>query len=480
MKIKNILNNKRIKTILRVALVAAGTAFLVGLTTLGSHKTLEVSAAGQSGMKITLYEWEKRSNLYKWDGMPLNPYAFIMWEDGSNHYFMSGGNVGDNNYRGTNINVDPYIEFSKEYDPYGVDVPKFMTRSLHSVPQLIYQTEGKKADGYGNYYDVWYKMKFSTGKYLYTSYWDHLSAENSGDTWMLYDSYAMQVYGNRNSSYYGGNDDWILKTKPFWFEYDRPAAYDTQIDHSGDKVYGRSSSGGWKCGDFWIWTGKEKTADAIGDYTIGTDQVLTINGDTFLLDGKKLKIEKDGVLCVRGNFYCNGTIDCEGTIVVEKGANMLPFSPTKVGGDVYLHNGGSFIVMSGGKALVGLPAGVLNSQGSAVFKTADATIYNYGILVSGFTEFGVNTTVENHDGAAIYFGYSVSRNPSKLLAGNPSKSAGELGLTSKGQFTNYKDNVTFKSYKGSKYAVGSNVARYSITYVEVDESGNETKSKRIL
>jgi hypothetical protein len=475
---KSILNNKKLKTILRASLVAVGTAFLVGFTTLGSHKTLEVSAAGQSGMKISLYKWYKIGNLDELHSIGGKDVynAFIMWKDGSNVYYVAGGNVGDNNLRGTNITVDPYIEYAENYQhagfshadgSYTINNPYFLTKSLDNTPKI--HLVGSR----GNY-DYKFKLQFSTGKYLWTSYWDHLEAHDDGDTWVAVNLDGLVERGKRT---YNSADG---AKRPFWFFYDRSAAYDTDIKNDGDKFYGVSSGGGYKNSDFYLYGGMEVKYDAIGDYTIAGDQVLTINNDTFLLDGKKLKIEKDGMLVVRGNLYCNGAIDCEGTIVVEKGAKLMPFSPSNAGGDVYVHNGGSLIVMSGGKAMLGLPQGLLNAKGSGVLKTADATIYNYGLLVSGYTEFLDNTTVENHEGAAMYLAYSIEKNAAKFNSGDSSKYSGDLGLTSRGSFTNGNNNVIFKAYKGCKYGVGRNVSKYNLTFVSVDETGNETSWKTNL
>ena len=163
MKKWNIKNN-RIWMIFRALVVVAGTVVLLGLTTFGSHGTMRVIADNQTGMKIKFYKWTKKAALYKTKGEATDRYAMIMWQSGNDTYFMSGGNVGDNNYHGTNINIDPYIEFTRDYDY--LNPPTFVTRSLHSVPQLFYQTEGRCKDYYGNYYDVWYKLKFSNGKWL--------------------------------------------------------------------------------------------------------------------------------------------------------------------------------------------------------------------------------------------------------------------------------------------------------------------------
>lgn len=466
--------------IFRALVVVAGTVVLLGLTTFGSHGTMRVIADNQTGMKIKLYKWTKEAALYKTNGEPTDRYAMIMWQSGNDTYFMSGGNVGDNNYHGTNINIDPYIEFTRSYDY--LNPPTFVTRSLHSVPQLIYQTEGRCKDYYGNYYDVWYKLKFSNGKWLYTTYWDHLKAEDSGDTWGLMNYDDQQFRGNRKTRQHGGNDDDILASKSWWFMYDRTAAYDTHINNSGDKVYGRSSNGGWRCGDFWIWTAEEINVDAIGDYTIDNDQTLAINGDTFLLDGKTLKIAKDGVLCVRSNFYCNGTIDCEGTIIVEKGGCLMPYSPTEGGGNVTVRNGGTMVVMSGGKALLGVPSGKLNSTKDGYFRISDSDLYNFGLIVSGNTLIGNNTNIENHDNAALYLGYSVSRNTSKFNQGGPSNNASELAIATAGSYTN-GTNVRFKTYDKAKYSVGRRgigIIGTPVTFVIVDKDGNEYTNVRNL
>ena len=456
--------NKRIHVLLRTLVAAVGTGFLVTLTTFGSHGTVRVNADNAKGMKIKLYEWYKRDGLYLNSWYPRDPYAMIMWKSGNDVYFMKGSNVGDNDFKGTNINYDPYIVWS--YDSRVGDNNKFITRSTDGVPQLIYQSEGKHKDYYGNYYDVHYKLKFENGKYLYTSYWDHLSAEKDGDTWRLLGHDDQLNTGARN---YNNS---IIYTNPWWFAYDRSAAYDTHINNSGNKVYGRSSKGGWRCGDFWIWTAKEIEYDAIGDTTLDSGQIMTINGNTFLLDGKKLTIKKDAVLCVRGNFYNNGSINCEGTIIVDKNATMIPFSPTGAGGNLTLR-GGSLIVSSGAKVLFGLPSGHLNSTSPSCLTAENCQIINYGHLCVGNAYCMNGTELVNHTGASMYLGFSVSGNPSRYLSAKPGASPSDCGLEYDGSFKILGSDVIVHKYEGSTYSTGNITTVMSELYY-TDKNGNTT------
>ena len=497
------LKNKRIHVLLRTLVAAVGTGFLVMLTTFGSHGTVRVDAGGAVSMKISLYKWVQRVSLYhdnyysKYYTSNDNLRALIMWKDGNEGYYMTGLQWRGHDMVGRNINTDPYIisNFENDFVYLGPDKdPSFMTRTLLDSPTLKYQGEGK-------YHEIYYKIKFTSGKYLYTDFWDDLEAKSSGDTWNFMNTIDMQwaeVYGHGNNS--------KIKGRAWYMYYARDAAYDTDLKHNGDHVYGKSSGGGYNGNSFYIFTGKEIQFDAIGDYTLDSGQVLTLDGNVFLLDGKTLNIKKDAVLCIRGNFYCNGTINCEGTIVIDKNANMLPYSPTGAGGNFNLTNGGTMIVSSGARVMLGLPKDTLNSTKDAMFKVNGGQIHNYGELCLGYANFERDAELNNYSGSQIFMGYTVSGNPTKFLTTNSPAIASAAGLKTAGSvvFNTEALNYTFTpqakngvinqktiidnksatdprgiyihNYEGCRYVKGSMGTSGPINYVYTDADGVTTYS----
>ena len=164
--------------------------------------------------------------------------------------------------------------------------------------------------------------------------------------------------------------------------------------------------------------------------------------------------------------------DCEGTILVDKNATMIPFSPTGAGGNLTLR-GGSLIVSSGAKVLIGLPSGHLNATSPSCLIAENCQIINYGHLCIGNAYCINGTELVNHTGASMYLGFSVSGNPSRYLNSKPGASPSDCGLVYDGNFRILGDDIIVHKYEGSTYSTGNITAGMSELYY-TDKNGNTT------
>ena len=148
------------------------------------------------------------------------------------------------------------------------------------------------------------------------------------------------------------------------------------------------------------------------NYTIGENQVYVADRDLILREGATLTIPEGSVLCVKkGPFYVNGEIKCKGTILVEDGGIIMPMESTSGGSRIILEEGGAMIIRSGGRVYAGCPKDSLWTQGDNGWLDmyAGSSIINFGLLVAGKCNFTYGqATIENHKGARMYLGYTVS------------------------------------------------------------------------
>ena len=349
-----------IRKCIRPAAMVIGGVAIAAMTTLGSHGTKVAEATAINGMKVKFYKWD----LYGEPPMK-DSYMMLLWKDGSTVYYAGGNTWNGHSYIGRNINVDPYIG-----DPS--QGTTFYTRSLEDCTQFRYKgKDGDNANGPKG------RVRFSNGTELYTD-GDDLSARSSGDNWTFMNFEKCKVKGAP------------VYTNPARavFFYNRSVWDDTHIWHSNNGFYGRDQDGGWKyINDFYVYVPSEYYYDAMGDYTVGDDQIFRCDGGSFLLDGATLTIPKNSIVSVHGNFYCNGTIDCAGTLVIEKDGCIIPYSPTGSAGNIRLHDGGTMIIASGGKACMGLPAGCLNALKQGSVTVDKGSIINFGIFKMKFEAF---------------------------------------------------------------------------------------------
>ena len=222
------------------------------------------------------------------------------------------------------------------------------------------------------------------------------------------------------------------------------------------------------------------------NYTIGENQVYVADRDLFLREGVKLTIPEGSVLCVKnGPFYVNGEIECYGTILVEDGGIIMPYESTDAGSRIVMKEGGAMIIRSGGRVYAGCPKGSLWTQGDNGWLDmyAGSSIINFGLLVAGKCNFTYGqATIENHKGARMYLGYSVSNEGEHNFmstrwpgGGAGTGTAGTLVQNpSESSFGLVKTNGTVHYGKGNNITVVKTWDGASTSFANKDGSGGQS------
>ena len=448
-----------------VALLAGITLLTVGLFS-DMTKLKDVRAAGAPIRTIKFIKWTK---LYE---MPQNGFfGMLMFEWNGSYYFSSGNNWGAESSHGlswtaVNINVDPYISTGDT----------FYTRGIMDVPYFHYGgTDGDNKNA-RKYILEFYSNGKGTGKYLDRSGGSHIQSNtwSSADWMTIMDKKRADEKGIGSKVSNGEN---II----FWNISGNDAVLRKSIDTNGNGCFCGCGSGGdadWDSNSrFWVYGASEVEYSCIyGDWTMDNDQVYVAEDDLILMDGATMTIPEGSVLCVKGSFFVNGTIKCHGTILVEDGGVMMPFTPKKKGGDIDI-DGGTLAIMSGGRVYAGNPKGYLNATENAWFYVRNSgTVVNYGILAAGIADVGTNSVVENHAGGAILFGVVLKTpgsflNTVKMTDSNLDKGAQTLGLVNGGGQI-MRDTATYISYPGAGFYAGSQSNRIYWQKVNYDSAGN--------
>ena len=236
----------------------------------------------------------------------------------------------------------------------------------------------------------WYNNDFEGDEYLRDS--EKLQFSWNGDQVYIYDPYGSD--GKTNN-------------------------YVCMMVHYGNKVYGRPygyiSNVSKDCG-FYIYTIEDMKFTSIPDYTvtqtfeIKAGEYGTADGGTdktegiIIPPGTTLKIEKGAVMTVAGNLINDGTIETEGTIIIQKGGSISSFragsEPSKNGCGTIKCNGGDIIILEGGA----LYAGMADDNGASVPFNLDSgsTLVNKGLLVYGTMNLGQSARVELRKGSKTY------------------------------------------------------------------------------
>ena len=387
-----------------------GTAILLSVTLIQSHNTALADASSDAfGMKIELYEWNR---IY--DVPTKDFYGCFVWGPNDNHYFSGGRQIGGSKnsdgrwdyWLGVKESTDPYLNFNSR---------TFITRDSHD-PSLFHY-KGKRGEylGYAGMYSIelfpQLNEEMRKCKWVGT-YKNAIQGKTSESTWDILDYHDNRGVKTKNMKKAStATAKGCVRMQQYFGEEKCCPVY---TDGNYISVHKRDD---WPTCDMMLFSVEKKTYNAMSDYTISNGNIFRNQDSSFLLDGKTLTIPEGSVLSVKGTFYYNGTINCAGTIIVEEGARMLPFNPNMKAGEINLQNGGTLIIMPKGRVVAGLPAGTLNAKENAwlnVGTKADSTgtIINYGLLVSGNTNFGPNATIEMHDGSRMFLGYVQNR---KLL-----------------------------------------------------------------
>ena len=173
--------------------------------------------------------------------------------------------------------------------------------------------------------------------------------------------------------------------------------------------------------DFWnsrdtywrMYIGTARTYNVINtDYTVQKGQLLNLDGDIRIGDGKTITVEEGAVLSINGNIFNNGHIyNKGGTILVQSNGciqSYLPEDKNDYGG-IGL-DGGDLVIRAGGRVMTGVTT-YDDRWGNGLKLQNGASIINQGTLIaSGDVSVNSGSTLENRKGGAILVGYAMKEN----------------------------------------------------------------------
>lgn len=168
----------------------------------------------------------------------------------------------------------------------------------------------------------------------------------------------------------------------------------------------------WKSRDtYWrMYIGTARTYNVINtDYTVQKGQMLNLDGDIRIGDGKTITVEEGAVLSINGNIFNNGHIyNKGGTILVQSNGciqSYLPKDKNDYGG-IGL-DGGDLVIRAGGRVLTGVTK-YDDRWGNGLKLQNGASIINQGTLItSGNVNVNSGSTLENRKSGTILLGYRM-------------------------------------------------------------------------
>ena len=138
-------------------------------------------------------------------------------------------------------------------------------------------------------------------------------------------------------------------------------AGDNYLGSSGNSLRSATES---RRTDFLIYTKHTESFAALSnDYTVKAGNVLNIDRNAFIPEGKTLTVEAGGIVNVTGKLFNDGKIVNHGTIVVGNKGFLAPFDVDGNGGGITCEKGGDLIILSDGVVASGAGSMTL-SQGS--------------------------------------------------------------------------------------------------------------------
>ena len=178
--------------------------------------------------------------------------------------------------------------------------------------------------------------------------------------------------------------------------------------------------------DFWnsrdtywrMYIGTARTYNVINtDYTVQKGQLLNLDGDIRIGDGKTITVEEGAVLSINGNIFNNGHIyNKGGTILVQSNGciqSYLPEDKNDYGG-IGL-DGGDLVIRAGGRVMTGVTK-YDDRWGNGLKLQNGASIINQGTLItSGNVNVNEDCVVENRKDGAILVGYAMKENQQGTL-----------------------------------------------------------------
>ena len=178
--------------------------------------------------------------------------------------------------------------------------------------------------------------------------------------------------------------------------------------------------------DFWnsrdtywrMYIGTARTYNVINtDYTVQKGQLLNLDGDIRIGDGKTITVEEGAGLSINGNIFSNGHIyNKGGTILVQSNGciqSYLPEDKNDYGG-IGL-DGGDLVIRAGGRVMTGVTT-YDDRWGNGLKLQNGASIINQGPLsTSGNVNVNEDCVVENRKDGAILVGYAMKENQQGTL-----------------------------------------------------------------
>ncbi len=446
---------KTVRTLVRGALLVIAAFGIFSITMLSTHKRVE--SADAFGYTIKLWEWTKCKNSAPKEDF----FGFLMSTKSGSAYYSAGDSSDGDNVR--------WLWYNSANNPYISDSQKFITKGRYGAPRFVYR--GTDSDNASS-------PKFEIHAYTLSDTWSSKKYVGNSSDYVRINKDRdddWTIMGNDQSKNKSGVN--VTSGKFILFENISWSSDFMAYTNGGTRLSGTKDSGWSKAEEFLLYSGKEITYSAMGDYTIKNDQVLRVQGNVFLLDDKTLTIEEGGVLSIEGTFFTNGTIINKGTIIVQENAVLMPFEPRKKAAEIDIRDGGCMIISNNARVYCGNPKSRINATQDAYLRMNNGTILNYGFLVAANIDLKKNSTIENHSTGIMYLGYCLNKDvvsiQSKTLSGfKPSN----FGLEEKGRTS--IDGVDFRIYDGSKLQIHVDGTRHNNNFYEYDTNGKCTLTVR--
>lgn len=206
--------------------------------------------------------------------------------------------------------------------PYDADY--FLTKNA-PVNWTMTVTGGTSSNGEHNVKIHAGSRSFVDGEgWLYSDWGREAELELSSSKADEYRVYTAELGTDRR----GWTEDGMVQI--YWYDSD---GYDSGLVHDG-RAFGSLESKKdrtyYNYSNFMLFYGREKELSAITyNYTVQDGSIMYADNNMILMDGVNLNIAPGGILCVTGNFYCNGIINNGGTIILNPGATITTLEPPR-------------------------------------------------------------------------------------------------------------------------------------------------------
>ena len=472
--VTGIMRNRRLLRAVKGVAAIVCTALILSFSAIRTvDEVIAAPTVGNFGMTIKLLEWKR---VYE---MGTNDFrGALVWGNGNPYYFTSGRSIGLRKnsdkrwdyWDGQPNTIDPYLDFGKD---------KFINRNYHDIPWFVNAKSLNKDDAArsGDYLGNSARFSIKLCPDLGHTQWVHTPKNNivgSNDRTVF--NILDYNHDNKGDRTKNMNKAATKTSKGYVRLFAYHAESECQDFYHSDNYISVHWNDNWPTNDFMLYQVDEKSYAAMSDYTVTDGQIFVNKDSSFLLDEKKLTVEKDGVLSVQGTFYYNGEIECSGTIILQEGATMVPFHANGKAGGIKLKDGGTIIIMPNARLFAGYPGSTLGSTKKALFDVENGTIINYGLFVYGYGDLSSETTIEMHNNSEMYIGYRPSaKNPNGMftsLEKKPDQTALGLETLINDNYINHPNIYLYENCKVHIYPSHTNKNYLSVTtYKFAPESG---------